>query len=435
MYNNDYTSKCYYPYGYVPWLEQPTTPYVPDQYYAASPSVCLDHLKGICTDKRVRCKFAHPPLPGHAPVQTQISDNQVCSVWVLTGFCKFGAKCRYYHPPSAEATAVCAPAITTKMMAFLAKQACWTPEHSDSEGISDCGESEDAVNSDYSGDGNIVASPPISPEKTSLANTPVPHSPSDAVETLVRKVTGILNRITPEKFESLSRQLIELVGQDDNRIATALSLVIAKCCTEEPLVEVYSRLCKALYFATPARKRNYVSSTVLELGRKIIYDTPALSDSLINDEVALAKFQAKRLACVRFLGQLFLDDLIDCAPIMEVIDFFSQGCFGPLEDDPTVAFNIEMLCKLLCHAGKRLDEVWKDAVQPYYDLLQGLLHSITDSHCGRIRVLISNLLDLRTAQKWVPRREEDKPRPISSPKRAGPLSTHGTHGATHILSH
>lgn len=70
--------------------------------------VCLDHVKGVCDQKRLTCKFAHPDV-------SLCAGHNICVVYTVTGFCKFGAHCRQQHPPLSTVSALCAPACTSKM--------------------------------------------------------------------------------------------------------------------------------------------------------------------------------------------------------------------------------------------------------------------------------------------------------------------------------
>src|SRR5579872_1868610 len=73
--------------------------------------VCLDYLKGVCGSKRANCKYGHPA----AQAEARGGGSKVCEVFMLTGFCKFGAVCRDCHPSTAIYTPICAPAPTCKM--------------------------------------------------------------------------------------------------------------------------------------------------------------------------------------------------------------------------------------------------------------------------------------------------------------------------------
>lgn len=101
--------------------------------------LCLDYLKGRCKQNRYKCKFAHPALDGAspAPVTPEPPSNdpsvQICEVWVLTGFCKFGSKCHYQHPPmTAPGGGVqCSPAVTKKMQEYARRVARWRESSND----------------------------------------------------------------------------------------------------------------------------------------------------------------------------------------------------------------------------------------------------------------------------------------------------------------
>ena len=59
--------------------------------------LCLDFLKGDCYRLRQGCRYYHPE-PGEVILLEQLADTQVCEVWALSGFCKFGTKCWKEHP-------------------------------------------------------------------------------------------------------------------------------------------------------------------------------------------------------------------------------------------------------------------------------------------------------------------------------------------------
>jgi len=80
--------------------------------------VCLDHLKGVCQLKRQKCKYFHPAGEQHSD-----EPRQVCEVYLLTGFCKFGLRCRDYHPPRPCGIPRCSPACTQKMTEISKQEA------------------------------------------------------------------------------------------------------------------------------------------------------------------------------------------------------------------------------------------------------------------------------------------------------------------------
>eukprot|EP01012_Entosiphon_sulcatum_P067359 TRINITY_DN9702_c0_g1_i1.p1 TRINITY_DN9702_c0_g1~~TRINITY_DN9702_c0_g1_i1.p1 ORF type:complete len:432 (+),score=48.22 TRINITY_DN9702_c0_g1_i1:37-1296(+) len=118
-----------------PGLDMSPKPIPASMWYAPPPTftdagsipVCLDYLKGTCHQARKSCKFAHPAFEQHSMLSTpqvveEDETSRVCEVWAYTGFCKFGNKCRFHHPPLLGQLP-CAPAVTKKMMEFaISKQ-------------------------------------------------------------------------------------------------------------------------------------------------------------------------------------------------------------------------------------------------------------------------------------------------------------------------
>eukprot|EP01006_Ploeotia_vitrea_P029734 TRINITY_DN62216_c0_g1_i2.p1 TRINITY_DN62216_c0_g1~~TRINITY_DN62216_c0_g1_i2.p1 ORF type:complete len:197 (-),score=23.77 TRINITY_DN62216_c0_g1_i2:740-1330(-) len=77
--------------------------------------ICLDYLRGDCGKHRESCTYAHPELHVLTERTNMIVDGKkVCPVWALTGFCKFGPRCRQYHP-HLEGAVPGAPPITHRM--------------------------------------------------------------------------------------------------------------------------------------------------------------------------------------------------------------------------------------------------------------------------------------------------------------------------------
>eukprot|EP01006_Ploeotia_vitrea_P061170 TRINITY_DN77406_c0_g1_i1.p1 TRINITY_DN77406_c0_g1~~TRINITY_DN77406_c0_g1_i1.p1 ORF type:complete len:209 (-),score=11.88 TRINITY_DN77406_c0_g1_i1:371-919(-) len=77
--------------------------------------VCLDWLQGECTNKRWKCKFAHPPLD-LIPKTNNFVGGKICPVWALTGHCAFGDECRRGRHPESAKKSVCAPVPDDKVL-------------------------------------------------------------------------------------------------------------------------------------------------------------------------------------------------------------------------------------------------------------------------------------------------------------------------------
>lgn len=352
------------------------------------PSVCLDYLKGVCNDKRYKCKFAHPPMPlvTEAKTLSTTSKQEVCDVWVLTGFCKFGDKCRFFHPQLDDGSVTCAPAITAKMSR---KKKGKKTQKEEIKTFSSEGDSSDDSSPQPS-----ETSPPTSPTNCDINAT-------------VKRVNGILNKITPEKFGLLADQLMSLVTGDSDLLLRVLPLVFAKGCTESQLGEVYAKLCRHLYCTLVPANQNSMASTLIQLGYRLLRVDDVVAQ--LDDE-QLAKLNFKRLGNVRFLGQLFLADLIPAEQLSDVIALLVDR----LTSHKDMIFHAELLCKLLSTVGKRLDEIQFD--------ISGALRALqlVPEDETRVRVLVQNLIDMRT-DGWLPRREEEKARTLAEMEAAARL--------------
>eukprot|EP01012_Entosiphon_sulcatum_P032848 TRINITY_DN4170_c0_g1_i1.p1 TRINITY_DN4170_c0_g1~~TRINITY_DN4170_c0_g1_i1.p1 ORF type:complete len:622 (-),score=80.75 TRINITY_DN4170_c0_g1_i1:295-2160(-) len=378
-------------------------------------AVCLDYLKGVCNDKRYKCKYVHPPMPlGPTLVEAPIGGDtveqkqEVCDVWILTGFCKFGEKCRFYHPVLDESSApMCSPAFTAKMAPPRPTKGSKKPRHDGAARGQESFEAALVDSSDESSDTNTeektpvasrTVSPALSPTKSLSEDTPLtsPLSPLGlGLDATVRKINGILNRITAEKFASLSQQLLEMVNQSDTCLMRALPLVFAKGCAEEKHGEIYAQLCKTLYNGASTSQRHTISSTLLQLGSRLLHNVDDLVVALAGQEEQLFKLQLKRIGNIRFLGELFLEELLHLNSVLEIVTFLENKSFRN-SDKADAALHIELLCKFLSTVGERVDTLWPGAFDIYYRNLQ---HAAA-RHATRVQVLIQNLCEWRHVHCW-----------------------------------
>ena len=83
--------------------------------------LCLDFLKGKCHRFRNGCRYYHPE-PGEVVPLEQFAGTQVCEVWALSGFCKFGAKCWKEHPEMLRQGVCATEPITRKFQGWMHSQ-------------------------------------------------------------------------------------------------------------------------------------------------------------------------------------------------------------------------------------------------------------------------------------------------------------------------
>lgn len=66
----------------------------------------------------------------------------------------------------------------------------------------------------------------------------------------LKEVKGILNKLTPEKFDILSKQLLQLVTNSETLHGT-ISLIFENAVAQPTFVAVYADLCNSLSMVCP----------------------------------------------------------------------------------------------------------------------------------------------------------------------------------------
>lgn len=59
----------------------------------------------------------------------------------------------------------------------------------------------------------------------------------------MKKLRAILNKLTPEKFETLSGQVKELEIDNTERLCAVIDLIFEKAISEQAFSTTYARLC------------------------------------------------------------------------------------------------------------------------------------------------------------------------------------------------
>ncbi|XP_067049719.1 eukaryotic translation initiation factor 4 gamma 1-like isoform X3 [Acropora muricata] len=247
---------------------------------------------------------------------------------------------------------------------------------------------------------------------------------------LFRKVRGILNKLTPQKFQTLTQQIIDLDIDTQERLEGAIDLIFAKAIDEATFSVAYAKMCQ---FLVSENKKVVVEKDGVKKDisfRKILlnrcqkeFEKENSIEKTINEKLAdlvnqglneeeLQKrksdledqvHQAKRrtLGNIRFIGELF--------KLKMLTENIMHDCVVKLlRSNDEESF--ECLCKLLVTIGKDLDhEKGKGRVDQYFTQINKIISAkITSS---RVRFMMQDIVDLRN-NNWVPRREDNNPKTI-----------------------
>ncbi|XP_066556511.1 eukaryotic translation initiation factor 4 gamma 2b isoform X2 [Amia ocellicauda] len=239
-------------------------------------------------------------------------------------------------------------------------------------------------------------------------------------DAIFRKVRGILNKLTPEKFDKLCLELLN-VGVDSKLVLKGIILLIVDKALEEPKYSsLYAQLCLRLAEDAPnfdgpspdvqtAQKQSTTFRRLLisklqdefenrtrnvEIYDK--HDNPLTADE--EEQRAIAKI--KMLGNIKFIGELGKLDLIHESILHKCIKtLLEKKKRVQLKD---MGEDLECLCQIMRTVGPRLDhEKAKSLMDQYFARMRSLM---TNKELpARIRFLLQDTVELRE-NNWVPRK-------------------------------
>lgn len=244
-------------------------------------------------------------------------------------------------------------------------------------------------------------------------------------EFITRKVNALLNKLTVEKFDSISTQIFDYAKQsakeeDGRSIRTVIKLTFEKACDEPAFASMWARLCRTMYDSMTddirdtsiLNDQNEPSSGVL-LYRKYLFNRCQVEfekgwkvnmpevdevDGMMTEEYyAAAKAKRQGLGLIQFIGELFKLDMLS--------ERIMYNCMIRLCNNAPTAGDeeAESLCKLLTTVGKNLDHKpktskWVDII--FHRMKEEML--LSPNLTSRLKFMIQDVIDLRK-DKWVPR--------------------------------
>lgn len=273
-------------------------------------------------------------------------------------------------------------------------------------------------------------SPPVSSvnAKTSTSSRWIApqflHDIVDRNELIFRRVRGILNKVTPEKFDKLSRNLIN-IGIDSKTILKGVIILIFEKAIDEPkYCGIYAQLCQRLSkdapnFDEPHTKTNTFLRLLLSKCQEEFEtrskatsafdkkDGPLSHAELHGKEVA----KRKMLGNLKFIGELGKFELLQEAILHKCIQqlLAKKKRTSLLE----MAEDIECLCQIVSTVGKRLDtSKAKNIMDQYFDRMNTLSRSMELP--SRIRFMLQDVIELRH-MGWQPRitQQDNGPRSVT----------------------
>ncbi|XP_070802001.1 eukaryotic translation initiation factor 4 gamma 1 isoform X4 [Pituophis catenifer annectens] len=258
---------------------------------------------------------------------------------------------------------------------------------------------------------------------------------------LFRRVRSILNKLTPQMFQQLMKQVTELSIDTEERLKGVIDLIFEKAISEPNFSVAYANMCRCLMgLKVPTTDK----PTVMVNFRKVLLNrcqkefekdkdddeifekkqkemdeaaTPE-EKTRLKEELDDARDKARRrsLGNIKFIGELFKLKMLTEAIMHDCVVKLLKN-----HDEES----LECLCRLLTTIGKDLDfEKAKPRMDQYFNQMEKIIKEKKTS--SRIRFMLQDVIDLRR-NSWVPRRGDQGPKTIDQIHKEAEMEEHREH--------
>uniref|UniRef100_A0A915KV92 MIF4G domain-containing protein n=1 Tax=Romanomermis culicivorax TaxID=13658 RepID=A0A915KV92_ROMCU len=232
-------------------------------------------------------------------------------------------------------------------------------------------------------------------------------------------VRALLNKITPQTFEDLSKDLYDLWARADtnNRADSVIDILFRKVCDEPTFAELYASLCSGLcahQVTFPPPQDCGINTFNFLLLMKFYIKCVDVEKKILKDnlEEKVNKYKWRIFGSIRFVGELYKFGLLT--------QYLAHICVHRLINKAQ-QFDEEVtqcLCQLLTNIGGKLENEKADVknrvsgayVEKYFEVLKSLQKD--SRFCKRIQFEILNLIELREVHHWKPRRHKGGPKKL-----------------------
>ncbi|EEB06893.1 translation initiation factor eIF4G [Schizosaccharomyces japonicus yFS275] len=256
------------------------------------------------------------------------------------------------------------------------------------------------------------------------------------LDVIQRKVKAALNKMTLEKFDKISDQILEFAMQsrmekDGKTLKTVIQLTFEKATDEPNFSNMYARLARKMMDnmdegivdenvldknSQPVRGgllfRKYLLSRCqedFERGWKASLPSGGVAEAeLMSDEYYVAAAIKRRgLGLVRFIGELFKLSMLSEKIMHECIKRLLGNVTDPEEEE------VESLCKLLMTVGANIDatEKGRAAMDVYVQRMEMITK--VENLPSRIKFIILDVIDSRKAGWRIKNEIEKGPKTIA----------------------
>ncbi|KAJ8913562.1 hypothetical protein NQ315_017113 [Exocentrus adspersus] len=249
-------------------------------------------------------------------------------------------------------------------------------------------------------------------------------------EELYKKVRGILNKLTPQKFNTLMGQTKALHIDTVERLQGVIDLVFEKAVDEPNFSVEYANMCKELALLqvptaqSTKEEADYVNFRKILITRcQMEFEKNSVDESIRAEKVKNIeectnpekkkdlqfeleeydrRLRLKSVGNIRFIGELFKQNMLTISIMMRCLTILLDN-----NDEES----LECLCKLLTTIGKELEVKSNISLSQIFNTMKSIVVKKDGKISSRIRFMLQDVIDLRNS-KWVPRRQDLNPKTI-----------------------
>ena len=192
----------------------------------------------------------------------------------------------------------------------------------------------------------------------------------DGVEQLAKSVRSILNKLCPQKFDTLVEQFGKLPIDTKEKLTRATDLVFEKALDEPGFSVAYARMCKVLSMLKIAdedgKEINFRTQMITRCQKEFMRDYMAdldrgayvanLTKATTEDEKKAitadfnfqeTKLRRRSLGNIKFIGELYMIQMLNGRIMHEII----QKLLTTVHEE-----SLECMCRLITTVGRLLDQ-------------------------------------------------------------------------------
>uniref|UniRef100_A0A671Q1G8 Eukaryotic translation initiation factor 4 gamma 1-like n=1 Tax=Sinocyclocheilus anshuiensis TaxID=1608454 RepID=A0A671Q1G8_9TELE len=222
---------------------------------------------------------------------------------------------------------------------------------------------------------------------------------------LFKRVRSVLNKLTPQMFQPLMKQVTELTIDTEERLKGVIDLIFEKAISEPNFSVAYANMCRCLMGVRITKTKIKIMGKTLKITKHLKREE---EKQRLKEELEDAKDKARRrsLGNIKFIGELF--------KLKMLTETIMHDCIVKLLKNHDEE-SLECLCRLLSTIGKDLD----------FEKAKVTLAHYTTAHAATIERRNENDIEafLKT-NNWVPRRGDLGPKTIEQIHKEAELEEH-----------